>query len=288
MKLRIVLASIIASMLLGGASVPASAQMADHPDTAELLGAAEVGYAPFMFPAPDGTLQGFSFDMNTELAKRLGRPAFKVADVPWANIFAGLYAKRYEYIAAPTTITEKRADEMLFAEPYLDVQDAFVTPKDKPLKSMDELKGKKVAVVTGSVQDDWMTANAEKYGIEAMRFDSTPDAIQAVVVGRADSHMTALLASLWLIKDMPNFAVDLVMPVGGQLGLPFRPEDTEFRDKVELQLECMKADGTLADIYKKWFGIAPAAESSTVNAVEGFGAKGWKGYSAVPHESVCS
>lgn len=263
------------------------AQMADHPQSQDLMGAAEMGYAPFMFPQADGTVEGFNFDLSTEIAKRLGRPSFKVVDVPWANIFAGMYAKRYEYIAAPVTITDKRVKEMLFSEPYLDVRDAFVTREDSRFHTMDDLKGKKVAVVTGSVQDDWLTANADKYGIVPMRFDSTPDALQALTTGRADSHMTDALAGLWLIKTTKGLAQDVVLPPHGQLALAFRPDDTEFRNIMEHQLECMKLDGTLAAIYKKWFGADPIAQSSTVVAYEGFGPQGWPGYDPKPHAMNC-
>ena len=124
------------------------AQMSDHPQSEELAGAGEVGFAPFVMHKPDGTVEGFSIDLSTELAKRLGRPAFKFVEVPWANIFAGLYAKRYEYIAAPTTITQKRAEEMLFSEPYLDVGLGFITRKDRRITSLDDMKGKKIGVVS--------------------------------------------------------------------------------------------------------------------------------------------
>jgi polar amino acid transport system substrate-binding protein len=283
---RCLIVSLIMSFV-GFFATAANAQMTDHPQSQELAGAAEVGFAPFMMPKLDGTTEGFNVDMNTELAKRLGRPGFKVVEVPWANIFAGLYAKRYEYIAAPTTITAKRASQMLFAEPYIDVGLGFITRKDNRLSSIDDIKGKKIGVVSGSVQDDWMTENGEKYGVDVMRFDGTPDSLQAVSIGRTDGHMSTVLAGLWLIKKKSQFTIDVSLPAYGRFGLAFRPDDVEFRNLVEKHLECMKLDGTLAGFYEKWFGAKPDPKSSTVVVYAGYGAPGWAGHTPEPHAVIC-
>lgn len=278
----------LASVLLAGSPMGAIAQMSDHPTSAELTGAAEIGFAPFMMKKADGTVEGYNFDLSTELAKRLGRPGFKLVEVPFANIFAGLYAKRFEFIAAPVTITEKRAAEMLFSEPYHDVSLAFVTRNDNRLASLESLKGKKIGVVSGSVQDDWMRENAAKYGIEPQRFDSTPDSLQAVMIRRIDGHMTTVDAGLWMLRTQKQYAVDVRLPAHGRFGIAFRPGDTEFRDQVERHLECMKRDGTMAKIYEKWFAAAPDPKSSTVVVYEGVGAPGWPGHSATAAANTCS
>lgn len=266
----------------------ALAQMSDHPQSQELTGAAEVGFAPFMMARPDGTIEGYNFDVVTELARRLGRPGFRLVQVPFASIFASLYARRYEFIAAPVTITERRAAEMLFSEPYHDVALAFVTRADRRLSSLDELRGRRIGVVSGSVQDDWMRDNAARYGIEPQRFDSTPDSLQAVAIRRIDGHMTTADAGLWLLRTQSQFAVDLRLPPHGQFGFAFRPDDTEFRDLVERQLECMKRDGTMARIYERWFGAAPPAGSATVTVYPGLGAPGWRGHVAEAPANTCS
>ena len=49
----------------------------------------------------------------------------------------------------------------------------------------------------------------------------------------------------------------------------------------------MKADGTLADIYERWFGRPPEPNSSTVTVYPGFGAPGWEGHAPEPHDQTC-
>lgn len=268
-------------------AVPAVAQDGGHDPSQPLAGAAEIGFAPFLMSSPDGTLSGFNIDLNNALAERLGRPSFEVVEVPWSSIFAGLYAGRYEYIAAPVTITEKRAGEMLFAEPYIDTGLAFITLEDNRLTSEADLEGKSVSVVSGSVQDDWMTENAESYGITPVRLEGTPDALQALQVGRTDAHMSTDTAGRWMIKERGGYALDVTLPAYGAFGFAFRPDDTAFRNEVEAALECIKADGTLAGIYEKWFGAAPSSDSASVTVYEGMGAPGWPGHDADAAQPDC-
>ncbi len=192
-----------------------------------------------------------------------------MVDIVFANIYAAMQAKRVEYIIGPMTITPQRASEMLFGEPYFDVSLAFLTRADTPLKKIDEFRGKAVAVTSGSVQDDWMKTNAEKYGIEVSRFDKTADAVQAVAIKRVSAYMTTSSSALWTIKNQPIFAADVIVKTNGVFALPFRKDDVEFRNLVDVKLKCMKRDGTLAAIYKKWFGADPAPDLSTMTIYPG-------------------
>lgn len=280
---------LAATVALGTASVPfitARAQMADHPSDQVLRVGAEVGFAPFNFKKADGSVDGYSRDLAAELAKRLGRPGVEVVDIVFANIFAAMHAKRIEFVSAPATITPQRAAELLFTEPYFDVGLGFLTRRDNRLMKLEDLKGKTIAVTSGSVQDDWMKQNGEKHGVKVQRFDKTADAIQAVEIRRVDGYMATVAGAQWEAKQRPVLAIDLSFNTGGQFGLPMRKDDVEFRNLVESHLECMKIDGTSSKIYEKWFGVPPAPDSSTVKVYEGFGAPGWPGHDPAGKRAV--
>jgi len=281
------LAAVTSAGLIALSAVPPlQAQMADHPQDQTLRAGAEVGFAPFNFRKADGSIDGYSFDISTELARRMGRPGLEVVDIVFANIFASLHAKRIEYVMAPTTITATRAAELLFTEPYFDVGLGFLTRQDNRFSSMDDLKGKTVGVTSGSVQDEWMKNNAATYGVNVQRFDKTADAIQAVAIRRVDAYMSTTASAQWTVKQQPNLAIDVSILTGGQFGLPTRTDDVEFRNLLESHLECMKLDGTAAKIHEKWFGVVPAPGSSMVTVYEGFGAPGWPGHDPAGQRTI--
>jgi len=264
--------------------VPAAlAQSSDHPSNQPLTVAADVGFAPFAMTNASGQTVGFEVDVGNEIAKRLGRPGLKIEDVNFSAIFAGLFAKRYEFIIAPTNITQERAQQMLFTEGYMDTGLGFVVKKGADLSDLSTLKGKAVAVNNGSVSDTWATDNASKYGFTIQRYDKNADAVQAVLTGRAVANIADLPASQYAATQNPLIEVGHVVYTGRSFGYVFRNDDVAFRNKVECIVEGMKLDGTLAQIYEKWFGQAPGPDTATSKVWAGYGMPGFKGYSADYH-----
>jgi ABC-type amino acid transport substrate-binding protein len=78
-----------------------------------LIAGADAGANPYVIANPDGTITGFNVDLATEVAKRLGRPGIKIIDQQFSGIFAGLEAKKYEFIIAPVTLTQQHSEAML-------------------------------------------------------------------------------------------------------------------------------------------------------------------------------
>ena len=68
----------------------------------------------------------------------------------------------------------------------------------------------------------------------------------------------------------------------------FRLEDSEFRNKVETVIECMKLDGTLRRLHEKWYGAAPDAGSALETVFFGFGPPGFKGFEPTAHVPTCN
>ena len=65
--------------------------------------ACDLGFAPFCFKTVSGETTGFSYDLAAAVAEQLGRPGVEAVDSNFSAIFAGLFSKRFEMIAAPTS-----------------------------------------------------------------------------------------------------------------------------------------------------------------------------------------
>ena len=272
--------SITLTMALAIASTTALAQ-----ETMKV--AADVGYVPHVMASPTGGVEGYNVDLANEVARRLGKK-FDIVDQEWSGIFAGLNAKRYETIIAPTTITEDRAKNMLFAEGYMDVNYIFIVKKGAGAKTLDDLKGKKIAVNRGNLFDKWLSARQDQYGWEIMRFGKNTEAIQAVVTGRAFANMAGDTVGGWTASKNPLLAVaDVVIESGKKGGFAFRKDDTALRNMFEDAIECMKLDGTIAKIHEKWIGLAPLPTSSANVVYRGYGMPGFSGYDPTPHKVNC-
>lgn len=260
------------------------------PATAEpmLKAAADVGYAPYAMAKPNGGVEGIDVDIVEAVAKRMGRK-LEIIDQAWSGIFAGLNAKKFDFILAPTIVTEERAKNMLFTEPYGDAFYRFQLKKESPqVNALTDLKGKIIAVNKGNIFDQWLTAREKEFGWTVARYDKNALAIEAVVANRAFANMTYDVVAAWTAKKTPQMVPsNHVIETGLVFGWAFHKDDAKLRNEVELALECLKKDGTIAAIFEKWAGLKPPANGASRTAFPGFGTKGFSGYDPTPHEMKC-
>src|SRR5947199_5061464 len=175
------LAFLLAALL---AATPLAAQ-----EGAPLKTAVDGTFAPHAMPKRGGGYEGFNIDLADEIAKRLKRKPV-IDAMQFSGIVPALQAGTYDYVAAPTTVTKERADNMLFTEGYLNTDFQFLIKKGAPkVDKLEDLKGKIVSVNKGSAYDSWARELEGKIGWKVESFGTQSDAVQAVLAGRADANV---------------------------------------------------------------------------------------------------
>jgi polar amino acid transport system substrate-binding protein len=107
-------------------------------------------YAPHAMPKLGGGVEGFQVDLFNEVAKRMHR-GITIDSASFSTLVPALQAGRYDFLAAPTTVTPERAEMLLFTQGYIWTAFQFGIRKGSaPLKSWDDLKGKVVSVNKGT------------------------------------------------------------------------------------------------------------------------------------------
>lgn len=272
-----------AFMFLSGCGGPSQVE-GERP----LVVAADVGFAPHAMMAANGEVEGFNVDLAREIAARLGRSGFEIVDSEWSSIFSGLYARKFEFVIAPTTITEGRAARVLLTEGYLDTDPVFLRRSDEPeLTDLEQLRGQAIAVNNGSAYDLWATDNHESLGFEVLRYGKNADAVQAVLSGRAFANLVGESVAMWAVRQNAGVRADFRIRAETAFAAAFRNDDVELRNRVETILECMKADGSIARIHERWLGVEPAPGSAAVTPYPGFGPPRLPGFQETPDRTPC-
>ena len=196
---------------------------------------------------------------------------------------------RYDFIAAPTTVTKERAENMLFTAGYLWTAYQFGIKKGTPpIKGWEDLKGKAVAVNKGTPYETLSKAEGEKHGFSVQVYDTQPDAIQAVLSGRAHATLGGNTVIVYAASRNPQFVADLELSsTRAHWAAPFRKDSVALRNQMQDVLDCMKKDGTIAKLSEKWFGAAPPADALERVITPGYGVPGMPGYDPTPHPLNC-
>lgn len=222
----------------------------------------DVGFVPFEFEQGN-KLVGFEIDLISDAAHRLGDKVEWVP-TPWSGLFAGLLVNKFEVGAAGITITPQREQQFNFTSPYYDSDQALTVSVGSGIHSLHDLRGKVVGVDSGSTADNWAQVNQAKYGFkEIKRYNNFDDSMMDLQAGRIGGVIGDMPAALYYAKDKPNLKVIERIPTHEQFGLVFNKND-KLRNQFDQAINSMKKDGTMAEIYTKWFGQKPPSGSSTI------------------------
>jgi polar amino acid transport system substrate-binding protein len=246
-------------------------------------------FAPHAMPKLGGGIEGFQIDLFTEVARRMKRE-ITIESTSFSGLIPGLQAGRYDFIAAPTTVTKERAENMIFTAGYLWTAFRFGIKKGSaPIAGWADLKGKAVSVNKGTPYETLAKAEGEKNGFTVQVYDTQPDATQAVLSGRAYATLGGNTVIAYVASKNPQFVADLELTdTRAHWAAPFRKDSVALRNEMQDVLDCMKKDGTIAKLSEKWFGTAPAADALERVVTPGYGVPGMPGYDPTPHELHCA
>ena len=210
-------------------------------------------FPPMGFKDEKNEIVGFDIDLAKEVAKRLGREVeFKAID--WNSKEAELKSGRVDILWNGLDITDKRKENMLFSEPYMDNrQIVFVAKNGKvSVAGESDLAGK-----SGGTTEEYFENKPElKASMKEVKY--YPDYINAFMDlenGRLDAVVGDEIIGRYYISKHPDEiqAIDTVIGTVSQFGIAFRKDDQKLRDEVQKVFDEMKADGTVAKISEKWF-----------------------------------
>jgi len=220
---------------------------------AEISMAMSGQYPPFNFVDDKNQLTGFDVEIGKEVAKRIG-----VRGVPmttaWDGIIAGLLAKKYELICGSMAITEDRLKSIDFSDPYYRSGAQLFVKKGSPIKSVADMKGKKLGVTLGTTYEQWVRNNMTD--IDIRTYKGVPDMVLEVMNGRIDGFISDKIVGALAIKDK-GIPIELAgnLLYEEKMGIALRQGNAPLKAAIDSALIAMKEDGTYRDISMKWLGL---------------------------------
>ncbi len=140
---------------------------------------------PWGFIDSTGQQQGFDADVARAFVKSLGIEA-KFVPLAIANRIPALTTGKVDVLFSTLVMNPERAKSIQYSVPYAGNDNSLVAPKDRTIKSMDDLAGLKVGVPRSSVVDTATTKMAPA-GTQILRFDDDAANIQSLLSGQVDA-----------------------------------------------------------------------------------------------------
>jgi polar amino acid transport system substrate-binding protein len=217
-------------------------------DKDELVFTASGEFKPFSYLNDDLTMTGFDIEVGEAIAKEMGlKPVQK--RMKFKGIVEGVKTGRADIAVASHTINPQRSKHVLFSTPYYySGPQIFVRP-DSGIKTVDDLKGKEVAVAKGSTYAD----TASKYTTKIKMYDSDITALKALATGRHDAVITDFVTGKSAAKE--GFKIEGRQLIERSEQAVVVPQDNpQLLKRVNEALEKLRKDGTLSKISEEYFG----------------------------------
>jgi polar amino acid transport system substrate-binding protein len=215
-----------------------------------IVGVDEAPPPPMNFGLPGSPeFRGFEVDLLNAVGQRLGLEVqFKSA--LWDQLLTELATGRLDLICSAATVTEDRAREFNFSDPYLDME--LVLIRRSGNKTDTDLRSTTIGVRRATVAESYQRTHWPENPVR--RFDFNTDAYQALQTGEIDlviddspigMHFAATLIGIEVFRSFPDTAA--------QYALLLRKGNTTLLREVNTALRQIRSDGTWDMLSRRWF-----------------------------------
>ena len=212
---------------------------------------------PFGYVDEKGENQGDDVYLAKRIAKDLLGDENKVEFVlvEAANRVEYLESNKVDIILANFTVTPERKEKVDFATSYMKVSLGVVSPDGYPIKSVEELKGKKLLVNKGTTAENYFTKNYPD--IELVKFEQNTETFAALTDGRGDAlaHDNTLLFA-WA-KENPGYTT-FISNLGDEdvIAPAVKKGNMELLEWLNNEIDTLIKDGFFEEAFNET--LAPA------------------------------
>jgi len=260
--------------LLGAAAVMAAASFAGPaaaitPAEIKAKGKLVVGIQgdnpPWGFVTSAGKQDGFDADMGALFAKELG---VEVEFVPLEvnNRIPALTSGRVDVLFATIAMLPDRAKAIQFSKPYNANAIVLIGPKDKSIKTNDDMANMTISVAKGAAQDTQVTKNAPA-SATIRRYDGDAPSIQALVSGQVEALGGNIFYMDRVEKAVPGKFENKLEFQKLYNGAGTRLGEKEINAALNTFIDKIRANGELQKIYDKWMKVPVPAFPASLEGI---------------------
>lgn len=236
--------------------IAALASMAFTASAKDLNFGLEATYAPYEFYDENNQIIGFDIDIANKICEELEYTC-KFTNQSFDSLIPSLKTRRIDAAISGMDVTEARKKQVDFSDFYYTDNGAMFTINKDSVKSVDDLKGKRVGVQNGTTHQKYLMQTYPD--INVVNYDSYEYAILDLKTGRIDAILSdAAVANDWLTSNssLAQLGEKVTDPAfyGSGLAIALRKNNTELLNQINDALSKMKANGSYDVIYQKWFG----------------------------------
>ncbi|SDF86304.1 amino acid ABC transporter substrate-binding protein, PAAT family [Paraburkholderia phenazinium] len=231
-------------------------------DTGTLRFGLEAQYPPFESKGPNGDLQGLDVDIGNAVCTA-AHLSCKWVETSFDGLIPALQGRKFDAINSAMNATEKRRQAIDFTNVIYRVPTQLIAKNGSGLEPTPEsLKGKRVGVLQGSIQETYAKVHWESAGVNVVSYQDQNQIYADLGAGRLDATLVLAPSGQSGFLSRPDgkdfsFAGQPVRDdkiLGSGIAFGLRKGDTALRDQLNAAIVKVQADGTVKTLAQKYLG----------------------------------
>lgn len=213
-------------------------------------------YEPFEFEE-GGEFVGYDMDLLRGIADNNGL-GFQVKDLPFDGILGSLAAGDCDVVGSAVTITDERAQQVDFSDPYFDADQSLLVKAENEdqFATLEDLAGATIGVQSGTTGEAYANENQPE-GSTIRSFEDSDGLFGAIEAGQIDAILQDFPVNAFRATQDDTLVVTETFSTGEQYGFAVAKGNDGVLQLVNDGLAQLREDGTFDEIYARYFGEKP-------------------------------
>jgi ABC-type amino acid transport/signal transduction systems, periplasmic component/domain len=246
----LLLTAMVISITACGSKEYDTDKLAEIKASGKLVLGTSADYAPYEFHhTKDGKdeIVGFDISVAKKIADDLG-VQLEIQDMDFDGLLLALDSKKVDLVISGMTPTEERAKSVDFSNVYYTAEQGVMVRKEDAasLQTFDDLKGKRIAVQKGSIQE------GIAQGIEGAKLTSLArinELVMELQSGRVDAVIAEMPVTKLYVANQPEITMsDIVVPTDEEASAAIavkKNKNKSFVDAINASLDTIKQENLL-------------------------------------------
>ncbi len=223
--------------------------------------ATDTTFAPFEFQDTNGEFVGIDIDLLKAIAKDQGFKV-KIKQLGFNAAVQALESKQVDGVIAGMSITDERKKKFDFSTPYFESGVVMASKEgNDDIKSYKDLKGKTVAVKTGTEGASFANSIKDQYGFKVTTFDDSSSMYDDVKTGNSAAAFDDYPVLAYGVAQGNGLQLVTDKEKGGSYGFAVsKGQNKELLDKFNAGLANLKESGEYDKIVDSYLSTKKSEE----------------------------
>ncbi|GBG94442.1 glutamine ABC transporter substrate-binding and permease protein [Ligilactobacillus salitolerans] len=229
----------------------------------------DVTYPPFEFANKNNKYVGIDMDLMKAIAKEEG---FKVniKALGFNAAVQSLQSNQIDGVIAGMSITPERKQKFDFSDPYYKTGVVMAVAKNSKIKGLSDLRGKRVALKTGTAAADYAQSQQKKYGFKTVTFDDSDNMYNDVVNGNSVACFEDIPVMQYAIKTGTKLKIVTKPANSGYYGFAvLKGHNKDLVQKFNHGLKTLKKNGEYKKITDRYLSTDTVKSQKEANTKKG-------------------